>query len=190
MPFRIWSMMSNELPANGLVADAPESASSRTLPLRERWGDSLDLGFAAVPSVLLTSFASLGITSTEFLVLLVLVSHWHSGDTGPYPRVSTIARRLGTTPRTVQRALTGLRKAGLLNWERVQVLDGRILRHAPPGVGVRRRVYEMRHVVERAARLAEARRQLRDSGYRIRKSPASGESSKAGGAGVHTQPLA
>ena len=105
------------------VSAAPQPPSESASALRAKWGAALDAGFVALPNVLVTNFADLRITPTQFLVLTVLLSHWWTADAKPFPRVATIARRLSTTPRTVQRALNALRAAGLIDWERVQVLD-------------------------------------------------------------------
>ena len=40
--------------------------------------------------------------------------HWWYRDQMPFPRPTTIARRMGVTVRTVQRALLGLQALGLL----------------------------------------------------------------------------
>jgi DNA-binding MarR family transcriptional regulator len=125
--------------------------------LRKRWRSAADTGFVAVPTVLLTYFRTLNITPTEFVVLLNLLAHWWSADRGPFPRVSTIARRMDTSPRTVQRALNRLRAIGLIDWQRVQVRDGKILSRAYPGDGIRRRLYDLGPLVAVADRLAADR---------------------------------
>jgi Helix-turn-helix domain len=173
-------------PERGKRADVGSGVSS----LRSRWGSAIDTGYVAIPSALLTYFAELKITPTQFLVLLELLSHWWKAEAKPFPRVTTIARRLGMTARTVQRALNGLRAAGLLSWERVQVLDGRIMWHAQRGVGASRRIYDMSPLVDRATRLSEARRRfLEIGGMGVRPGHSHG-TPQAGGAGVQSQPPA
>jgi hypothetical protein len=141
---------------------APKGAASS---LRARWRTAADTGFVAVPNVLLIHFQSLEATPTEFVVLLNLLMHLWSADGRSFPRVATIARRMDTSPRTVQRALNQLRALGLVKWRRVQVKNGKILENPGPGEGVRRRLYDLTPLVERADRLATERLQfLEDRG--------------------------
>jgi AraC-like DNA-binding protein len=143
-------------------AEAPADGTSPTL-LEKKWGKAVDSGFVAIPNVLLTNYHELNITPTEFVVMLNIMLHWWSVENKPFPRVSTIARRLGTSSRTVQRALNHLRNSGLLSWEKVQVLSGKIIRNGAPGEGTRRRIYNLEPLVQRAQNLAEARMKLMGS---------------------------
>ncbi len=128
--------------------------------LRARWRTAAETGFVAVPNVLLIHFQTLGATPTEFVVLLNLLMHLWSVDGRSFPRVSTIARRMDTSPRTVQRALNRLRELGLIKWRRVQVKDGKVLEDPNTNEGVRRRLYDLTPVLERADRLAVDRLQF------------------------------
>jgi hypothetical protein len=142
------------------AAQAKPTARQDSQPptaLRKKWRAAADTGFVAVPNVLLTYYRTLNVTPTEFVVLLNLLSHWWSADTRPFPRVSTIARRMETSPRTVQRALNRLRALGLIDWQRVQVKNGKIVPGARPGEGVRRRLYDLAPLVNVADRLAADR---------------------------------
>jgi DNA-binding transcriptional regulator YhcF (GntR family) len=60
-------------------------------------------------------------------VLLNVLTHWWYRDQKPFPRPTTIARRMGSTVRTVQRAITKLQREGLVERQRgpnkVMVLD-------------------------------------------------------------------
>jgi DNA-binding Lrp family transcriptional regulator len=47
-------------------------------------------------------------------VLVHLVEHWWDADKDPYPAKDTIARRMGKSPRQIQRYLTELEEAGLV----------------------------------------------------------------------------
>jgi Helix-turn-helix domain len=130
---------------------------ARRLPLRNKWNAAVDTGFVAVPNVLLIQFHKLNVTPTEFVVLLNLLAHWWSAETRAFPRVSTIARRMDTSPRTIQRALNRLRALGLVEWQRIQVRDGKVVPNGRPGAGVRRRMYDLAPLVALAGRLAEDR---------------------------------
>jgi hypothetical protein len=132
----------------------PQDGSEPPSVLRKKWRAACDTGFVAVPNVLLTYFRTLGVTPTEFVVLLNVLAHWWTAEARPFPRVATIARRMKTSPRTVQRALNRLRVRGLIDWQRVQVKDGKIVPGAYPGEGIRRRLYDLRPLVDVADRLA------------------------------------
>ena len=60
-------------------------------------------------------------------MLLNVLMHWWYRDQKPFPRPTTIARRMGSTVRTVQRAITKLEREGLVQRQRgpknVMVLD-------------------------------------------------------------------
>lgn len=80
----------------------------------EKWGDAARAGFQAVPDLLLKHQGRLGLNSGELVVLLNVLQHWWYAEQKPFPRPTTIARRMGSTVRTVQRALMNLEKKGAL----------------------------------------------------------------------------
>lgn len=62
------------------------------------------------------------------------VRQWWYRDQKPFPRPTTIAPRMGTTVRTVQRAIVRMRRAGLLSQERDA--SGRMVLNPAPLVGL------------------------------------------------------
>lgn len=86
--------------------------------IRERWGGAVTegvTGFTAVPDILIRSQAHLGLSPTEMVVILNLLLHWWQGaGDWPYPRLSTIANRMGVNRRTVERAIASLESKRLL----------------------------------------------------------------------------
>ena len=79
----------------------------------EKWGEGINAGFQVLPDVLLKNQEALGLSCTELVVLIHLTMCWWFADRYPFPRTTTIARRMGVTPRTVQRALLRLRSLNL-----------------------------------------------------------------------------
>jgi hypothetical protein len=75
-------------------------------------GEAAEAGFQTLLNVLLKNQAKLGLSPTDTLVLMNLAMEWCSQR--PFPRSATIAARMGVGVRTVQRALTTLRKLGVL----------------------------------------------------------------------------
>ncbi|MDP9606944.1 UNVERIFIED_ORG: hypothetical protein J2W38_006764 [Variovorax paradoxus] len=99
----------NNTALNSTVANSPVS-NSEAMPtqLQEKWGQALGRGFVLVPVELLRRQKELGLADNDLVVLLNLLSHWWYSDEKPYPRTTTIATRMGTSPRTVQRCLEKL----------------------------------------------------------------------------------
>jgi hypothetical protein len=82
--------------------------------IASKWGDAIALGFLAVPDALLINQSVLGMTTTESMVLLNVLSYWWFEERKPFPRTSVIAKRMGVANRTVQRALEQLQLKGIL----------------------------------------------------------------------------
>lgn len=88
-------------------------------PVREKFGAAVDGGFLAIPNILLKSQTYLGLTSTNMVVLLNVLAYWWYAEKKPYPRSTTIAKRMGLSPRAVQRSLRQLQALELLEREKV-----------------------------------------------------------------------
>lgn len=93
--------------------DIKEQSLNDARPV-QKWGDAAIAGWQALPDVLLKYQYRLKLNPTEMMVLLNVLSYWWYVETLPFPRVSTIAKRMDVTPRTVQRALTKLYQRKLL----------------------------------------------------------------------------
>lgn len=81
---------------------------------RRKWGKAVDAGFMVVPDTLLRAQSVLELDTVDLAILLNIVMHWWSAGELPYPRPSVIAKRIGVTPRTVQRRLVELQNKGLI----------------------------------------------------------------------------
>lgn len=105
-------------PAAAAATDPAASTAAPPTPARkknERWPDPvMARGYSQIPSILFWGQGKLGLKPDEFNVLLQLVSHWWTKEQNPHPAKDTIARRMGKHPRTVQRHLTTLEKAGFI----------------------------------------------------------------------------
>lgn len=94
---------------------APAVDSGATVqPVFAKYGEAAYGGFQAVPDLLLKSQAKLKISPTDMVVLLNVLMHWWYPDDKPFPRSGSISKRIGVTPRTVQRSIQNLEEAGLL----------------------------------------------------------------------------
>ena len=88
------------------------------------FGDGLlEAGYTSVPNLLLNHYAKLGITSDELVFLLHLLQYkWSSRD--PYPRLQTIAEKMGKSWRQAHRYAHSLKAKGFLQITS-RVLKGR-----------------------------------------------------------------
>lgn len=92
--------------------------------IHKKWGSVVSggmAGFQAVPDMLLREQGKLGITNSELAVLLNISMYWWEADKWPYPSNAQIAQNTGMAVRSVQRAVSGLEKKGLI--ERVHTDD-------------------------------------------------------------------
>ncbi|KQY99993.1 hypothetical protein ASD45_03645 [Pseudolabrys sp. Root1462] len=111
------------LDASAKVIALPTKAKSGKRA-EDKWSPQvLKFGYTALPNLLLRAQAKLGITPTQFNVLAQLVEHWWDADKYPFPAKDTIARRIGKSPRQVQRYITELETAGYV--KRIERFSGR-----------------------------------------------------------------
>ncbi|WP_335919110.1 helix-turn-helix domain-containing protein [Shewanella algae] len=83
--------------------------------LESKWGeDALLMGWTSIPSSLLFLQSDLHISANSMNVLLHLVMHWWDDKRKPHPSQQSIAKRMGVSIRTVQRAIYELEESGLL----------------------------------------------------------------------------
>ncbi|EXX77094.1 hypothetical protein RirG_027050 [Rhizophagus irregularis DAOM 197198w] len=89
-----------------------------------KWKEAALGGFQIVPDILLKKQVDLGLTPTEMLVLINIMMHWWYADQRPFPRTTTIATRMGSDQRTVQRAVRKLQESGLVERVVEELADG------------------------------------------------------------------
>src|SRR4051794_36666815 len=81
----------------------------------DKWSPQvLKFGYTVLPNLLLRAQGKLGITPEQLNVLMQLAEHWWEADKDPFPAKDTIARRMGKSPRQVQRYITQLEQAGFI----------------------------------------------------------------------------
>lgn len=92
--------------------------STNTGQIKAKWGDAVGngglTGFLAVPEVLIRGQHRLGITSIEMMVLMNVLMHWWYEDRKPFPGNHVIAKRMGVSQRTVQRAFRELEEKKII----------------------------------------------------------------------------
>lgn len=123
--------------------------------LNEKWGDeALVMGWTAIPSSLLMLQKTLGIDSVALNVLLNLTASWWEAAKNPYPSQQTIAERMGTSKRTVQRAIRELENLRLIEVKRTEITH-------PIFKG--RNIYDLSPLVEVLIKLTPSLQQLNRS---------------------------
>lgn len=79
-----------------------------------KWGSLGEGGFQQIPDALMRHQGTLDLTPTDLVVLLNVTMHWWTVDALPFPGVNMVARRMGTSRRTVERSLLRLDRLGLV----------------------------------------------------------------------------
>jgi predicted transcriptional regulator len=77
----------------------------------------MSAGWTVVPNVFLERQKALGLDPLDINILLHLFSYWWTSTGKPHPSKKTIAEAMGIDPRTVQRHIARLEKAGLVKRE-------------------------------------------------------------------------
>lgn len=121
--------------------------TNRRWAIQEKWGKAVTggkEGFFAVPDVLIKNQAQIPVTTTEMNVVLNLLMHWWSADEMPFPRPAAIARRMGVSTRTVERAIKSL--------EHKELIERKDSEKSENGISIRR--FDMRGIVRKLQSLS------------------------------------
>jgi Helix-turn-helix domain len=111
-------------PPSAVVIPMPGLTKRDRRRSEDKWtAQVMKLGFTPLPSLLLRAQARLGLKPEQLNTLLQIVEHWWEADKLPFPSKETLARRMGKSPRQVQRYLTQLEKGGFI--ARIERFNGR-----------------------------------------------------------------
>ncbi len=111
---------------------------------RDKWGTALQAGFQVVPNILIQAHRELNLDPVDVLVLLNLNMHWWEAANLPYPKITTIADRIGVGKRTIERRIHKMQKAGLIERLPAETLGGGVVNR-----------FRLTGLVEQLSRLAE-----------------------------------
>ena len=89
-----------------------------------KWGVAARAGFQPVPDTLLVKQKELGLDTTDLIVLLNLTSFWWFRDRPPFVRTNIIAKRMGVSPRTVQRSIKKMEERNYIRRDDWLLPDG------------------------------------------------------------------
>lgn len=98
------------------TAEVQATAQTQQLKVIEkRWSKPLTkAGWTALPNIVLDKQQTLGLQPIDLNILMQIAKHWWQADSAPFPSVETIAAAIGVTPRTIQRRITKMEKAKLI----------------------------------------------------------------------------
>jgi len=109
-------MATNSRTKAGTGSSSPELRTNE-----KKWGKPLmEAGWTLLPNALLVHQSALGLTSTDINILLHLMAYWWKKEELPHPSKVTLAKSIGVTPRTVQRRIAAMEKAGFIQRVRRQ----------------------------------------------------------------------
>jgi len=89
-----------------------------------RWGAAGIEGFQPVPHTLFKHQAALGLSNSEMVALLNILDFWWLSDRLPFPGVAMLAKRMGVSERSVQRAVEKLEQRQLVKRSVIDLPDG------------------------------------------------------------------
>ncbi len=92
--------------------------SSTRWSVADKWGADVVAarhhGFVQLPDALIRYQAELQLSPMELCVLLHVLRFWWRADEYPHPPISLLAREIGVSRRTVERAVVSLERKGLV----------------------------------------------------------------------------
>lgn len=134
----------------------------------QKWTKPLmDAGWVAFPSVILEKQHAIGLTPTDINIILHLATYWWTAENKAHPSKRSIALALNVTPRTVQRRIAAMERAGFIKREERRILQQ----------GSKTNLYHFDGLIEAATPFAQekievrARRKEEDKDRQRRKRP-------------------
>jgi DNA replication protein DnaD len=83
--------------------------------LAQKWTpEVIALGYTAVPDLLLSRMAALGLTPTELVLLLQLLRYWWTFAHLPFPSKRKLAEAMGCSEKNVQKVMKRLEERGFV----------------------------------------------------------------------------
>lgn len=124
-----------------------------------RWGrDLIAAGWTPIPTIFLERQRRLGLDPVDLNIILLIARHWWEKDRLPFPSKRSIAAAVHRAPRTVQRRIQKLIKAGLLETKERWTRDGRQLSN----------IYDFHGLIAKATPLARELVKAREAARRER----------------------
>ena len=101
------------------VVRFPAKSGKTRSSTEQIWGKKVyQHGYAGVPSILIRGQQRLGLSPTQFNIVVQLLEYWFDPAKKPFPTKRDLAERIGVTVKTVQNNIRELEKAGLIYREK------------------------------------------------------------------------
>jgi len=83
--------------------------------LTRKWGEQvIALGYTAVPDLLLSRMAALGLSPMDLVLLLQLMRYWWTAGQPPFPSKRSLAQAIGCSEKNVQKVMKSLEARGFV----------------------------------------------------------------------------
>ena len=90
-----------------------EAAANQAI--KKKWGEPLtSAGWTAIPNVIFERAQAFPLEPLDIVIILNLAGYWWKAGNDPYPSKATLAASIGVSPRTIQRRIANLEKAGFI----------------------------------------------------------------------------
>ena len=98
-----------------MVDETKDSKKPTLKANEEKWGKiNIEAGWTLIPNALLVHQATLGLTPMDLNIILQIARYWWKSESHPYPSKATLASSIGVTPRTIQKRIQEMEKAGFI----------------------------------------------------------------------------
>lgn len=97
-------------------------------------------GWTVLPNVLFENQSNLGLSPLDVNILLHIASYWWEPQGKPHPSKVTIAAAINVNPRTVQRRIAAMEKAGYIERQQRRI----------KGEGSKSNIYHLEGLIEKA----------------------------------------
>lgn len=97
------------------VEVAPKTPAEKLKVIECRWTQPLTkAGWTALPNIILDKQAALGLKPLDVNILMQIAKYWWEPGSAPFPSIETLANAIGVTPRSIQRRISAMVKAKLI----------------------------------------------------------------------------
>jgi predicted transcriptional regulator len=101
------------------VVRFPARGGKKRSSTEQIWGRRVyQHGYAGVPSILIRAQRRLGLSPTQFNIVIQLLDYWFDPARKPFPTKRDLADRIGVTVKTVQNNIRALENSGLIYREK------------------------------------------------------------------------
>ncbi|HBO2152773.1 TPA: helix-turn-helix domain-containing protein [Pseudomonas aeruginosa] len=135
----------------------PDQEANRAI--EKKWGKPLTAaGWTAIPNVLFERAQAFPLEPLDIVIILNLAGYWWKAGNDPYPSKASLAAAIGVTPRTIQRRIAAMEKAGFIERiERKTARGGNLTnQYSLKGLIEAAKPFAEEHVAAREARKKES----------------------------------